>query len=361
MTLVAFEALAVATVMPEVKDDLGGLALRLGVQRLLPGSLLGIVVAGSSRTVAGSAPLHRGPRLFTLGLVVGGAATSMPMLVAGRICSRASAPAPCPPRPMPRWLVASHHRFGLEDVRGHVDRVGGPGAGRPAAALAIAHALSWRWVFLLLVPVTVVAGGLTVPALRGSMPPAARPSDLRPPGRCAARIDGTAFAWSPCWWSGWGGLRGGGRGSSGPQRAARERRARPLARVLAAPVAAAGHAAAGTPGVPATVAVRGMLTFAFFSADAYVPLAVIDGRGGPRWMAGAALTACTVLWTIGLVDPSPVARAGGPRLLGRVGFAVLAITVLAMFGVARGLPVWLAIPAWGFAASASGSPTRRCR
>ena len=42
ITLVAFEALAISTVMPVVADDLGGLgALRVGVQRLLPGEPAG--------------------------------------------------------------------------------------------------------------------------------------------------------------------------------------------------------------------------------------------------------------------------------------------------------------------------------
>jgi MFS family permease len=223
----------------------------------------------------------------------------------------------------------------------------GPGLVGPAAALAIAHALSWRWVFLLLVPVTVVAAGLTLPALRGL--DATRSSPAPPSGGgaplgerrerlrlVAVLVVGVGLVF--------------GAGAVGALA--------PSVLFVSVGVPAAVWSLRRllpsgtmrlTPGVPATIAVRGMLTFSFFAADAYVPLAIIDGRGGPRWMAGAALTACTVLWTIGSWTQARWLERVGPRLLGRVGFTVLAITVLAMLGIVRGLPVWLAIPAWGFA------------
>jgi hypothetical protein len=42
--------------------------------------------------------------------------------------------------------------------------------------------------------------------------------------------------------------------------------------------------------------VRGLLTAAFFAADAYLPLMVVDGRGADTWVAGAALSATALAW-----------------------------------------------------------------
>jgi MFS family permease len=220
-----------------------------------------------------------------------------------------------------------------------------PGLVGPAAALAIAHALSWRWVFLVLVPITVVAAALTLPALRGLDRTREAGDDDAPSSSATGRtrlrqvavlVVGVGLVFAA--------------GSVGSV-------------VLTVALVAIGLPAAlwallrllptGTlrlaPGVPATVAVRGLLTFTFFSADAYVPLAIVDGRGGPAWMAGAALTACTVLWTIGSWTQARLLDRVGPRRLAAAGFGVLLLTALGMLGVAQGLPTALAIPIWGLA------------
>jgi MFS family permease len=86
VTVVAFEALAVATILPIVSRDLGDFRLYGWVfSAFLLSSLLGIVVAG---TLADRGPLERpmlaGLGLFAAGLAVGGLAPDMPVLVAGR-------------------------------------------------------------------------------------------------------------------------------------------------------------------------------------------------------------------------------------------------------------------------------------
>ncbi len=67
------------------------------------------------------------------------------------------------------------------------------------------------------------------------------------------------------------------------------------------------------PGIPATVAVRGLLTFGFFAADAYVPLAITDGRGASTWVAGAALSMASVLWATGSWMQANLIDRIGPR------------------------------------------------
>ncbi len=53
------------------------------------------------------------------------------------------------------------------------------------------------------------------------------------------------------------------------------------------------------PGLPAAVLLRGVLTFAFFAADAYVTLALQDWRGTSATESGVIVTAATLSWTAG--------------------------------------------------------------
>ena len=86
ITLVALESLAIGTVMPEVAKELGDLPLFGWVYTaFFLGSLIGIVLAGG---VLDRMPLQRpfavGLGLFGMGLVIGGLAPSMPVLIAAR-------------------------------------------------------------------------------------------------------------------------------------------------------------------------------------------------------------------------------------------------------------------------------------
>ncbi len=88
ITLVAFEALAVATVMPDVARELGGLSNGLygwAFTAFFLGSLVGIVVVGGAVDGRGLArPFMLGLGLFAIGLVLGGAAPTMEILIVGR-------------------------------------------------------------------------------------------------------------------------------------------------------------------------------------------------------------------------------------------------------------------------------------
>ncbi|HSL76054.1 MAG TPA: MFS transporter, partial [Candidatus Limnocylindrales bacterium] len=86
ITLVAFEALAVSTVMPIVADELRGIELYGWVfTAFMLGSLIGIVLVGGLIDRRGlGGPFAAGIGLFAIGLIVGGLAPSMPVLVAAR-------------------------------------------------------------------------------------------------------------------------------------------------------------------------------------------------------------------------------------------------------------------------------------
>ena len=86
VTLVAFESLAVITILPDIEDDLGGIAWYGWVTTaFFLGTMIGIVFAGDQADRRGAGrPYVGGLVLFAVGLLVGGLAPTMPVLVAAR-------------------------------------------------------------------------------------------------------------------------------------------------------------------------------------------------------------------------------------------------------------------------------------
>jgi MFS family permease len=348
ITLVAFEALAISTVMPVVADDLGGLGLYGWVfSGFFLGNLFGIVTAGRSADARGTAfPFTVGLLLFAAGLLLGGLAPSMGVLVAARVAQGVGAGA------IPAVAYTTVGRAYPQSLQPRVFAVFSsawvvPGLVGPVASGAIEHALSWRAVFLALLPFVVLAGAMTIPQLSRGAPtgaavagPAAR---RRPDDRVLALVliaGVTAVL-----------LAAGG----APL---------PLAVVLAGvggPVAAAAFlrlVPPGTvrlaPGAPAAVLVRGILTFAFFGADAYVSLTFKEVRDQPTWVAGLALTAATITWTIGAWVQERLVHRVGPRRLVGVGFVFVGIGIIGMFGALGPLPVPVSIALWSVAGLGTG-------
>jgi MFS family permease len=338
ITLVAFESLAIATVMPVVADDLGGLGLYGWVfSGFFLGNLLGIVWAGQAADRHGTRmPYAAGLVVFTAGLLVGGAARSMGMLVAGRVAQGLGAGV------IPAVAYATVARAYPPGLRPRVFAVFStawviPGLVGPAAASGIEHAASWRFVFIALLPFVLVAALLALPVLPNHPPLAPADGAGRADGRrlrdAAVLVGGVALVF--------GGLKAG-------------------APVLVAALAGAGAVVAawaflrlvppGTvrlvPGMPAAVAARGILTFAFFGTDAYVSLAVTDGHGAPTWVAGLALTGATLTWTTGAWLQERLVRRRGPRWLVRRGMAVLAVGIAATLVGLGDVPVAVIVVGW---------------
>ncbi len=346
ITLVAFEALAISTVMPVVAGDLGGLGLYGWVfSGFFLGSLLGIVVAGQAADRRGTAfPFLVGLGLFAVGLLAGGLAPSMGILVVARVLQGIGAGA------IPAVAYASVGQAYPAAVRPRVFAIFSsawviPGLVGPAASSAIAEATSWRFVFLALLPIVVVAGIMTIPALTGttrraSSTAAAGQEDART-GRAVALAVGAAAVLVAI---------------SGPPP------------VLAVPLlvgggwiglrAFLGLVPAGTlrlaPGIPAAVLVRGILTFAFFGADAYVSLTFQEVRDQPTWVAGAALTGATLLWTAGAWIQQRWILTAGPRRVVMVGFGFVALGIAGMFGALGALPLGPSVGAWSIAGLGMG-------
>jgi MFS family permease len=100
--------------------------------------------------------------------------------------------------------------------------------------------------------------------------------------------------------------------------------------------------------------VRGLLTFAFFGADAYVSLAYADVRGEPIWVAGLALTAATLLWTTGAWIQQRLVHTLGPRRLVTAGFAGVALGIVGLAGGLGAAPLWPSVAVWAVAGLGMG-------
>lgn len=364
VTLIAFEALAISTVMPVVAAELGGLDLYGWVFSVFfLGNLIGIVVVGGLIDRGGLIrPLVIGLGLFSIGLVVGGLAPSMPVLVAGRLFQGLGAGA------IPPIAYVSIGRALPEDLRPQMFAVLStawvlPGVIGPAIAGLIAEHISWRAVFLGLLPLIALAAIITLPAIR-----AAVPSGVEANRSEANRSESN---------------RGPVIGSAETEM----RRRLPLALVLALGAAlfvaglASGTLVPGGPvafggillvlptfrrltppgtlraasGLPAAVLLRGILTFAFFCADAYVPLALQHWRGLSPSVAGIALTGATLAWSAGAWVQARRFEALGARRLVGSGFAVV-VAGIAGFALVLvpAVPVAMGIAAWTVAGFGMG-------
>jgi MFS family permease len=339
VSLVAVEALAIATVMPTVSDELGGIELYGWVfSAFFLGTLIGIVVAGQSADRIGAAPAFTlGLALFAVGLLVGGITPSMLVLVLARfvqgfgagavpaigyVCIGRGYPAALRPRMFAvmasAWVI--------------------PGIVGPALAGVVEQAWGWRWVFLGLLPLVVIAGAFTIPAMRPIGPGTSDNDDGAP---AKSRLP-------------WGIAVAGGAAALLAGIAADNLVATMALVIVGLSVGVPAYlrlVPQGTiraaPGMPAAIAARATLTFAFFGVDAYVPLAIADVRHlGTFWIT-LCLTTTTLAWTTAAwVQERLVLRVGARRLV-VAGHAIIlaSIAVTGLFLV-EAVPVGVGIAGW---------------
>jgi MFS family permease len=334
VTLVAFEALAVATALPAAEDDLGDVYLYgWAFSAFLLMSLIGIAYAGDRSDLGGPAgPFIAGLALFAAGLVIGGLAISMPMLVAGRAVQGLGAGA----IPAVSYVVIG--RAYPEALRARMLALYAtawvvPGLVGPGIAGVVAEYATWRLVFLGIVPFIAVAGILAARPLVALGPP---PNPVPRKGQvttAALLALGAGFVL--------GGLTTGNV-------------------LLALPLAAAGCAIAWKPfvrlmppgvlrarhGLAAAVAGMAVLNFAFFGADAFVPLMLTDVRGQTTVVAGIVLTVATLTWTSGTWMMERAGERLGRERLIRAGMLLVAAGILMVLPVVGSAPVALAAVAW---------------
>jgi MFS family permease len=348
VTIVASEALAVSTIMPIVADDLAAGSRDLYgwvFSAFLLGSLVGIVIAGTLID-RGSlvTPFVLGLGLFAAGLLLGGLAPSMEVLVGGRLLQGLGAGA------IPAVAYVSIGRALPERLRPMMFATLStawviPGVVGPALAGIVADTFHWRLVFLGLLPLIALTAALTLPAIaavRSVEPPAG--------GAGAARRLPLAVL-----------LAVGAGMTVGGLTDAQLVPGVPLV-ILGLAVGLPAFARLTPPGtlraargLPAAVLLRGLMTFAFFAADVYVPLALEDWRGLSATEAGIALTAATLSWTAGSwIQAHGIGRRGARPFVG-AGAAVLVVGIAGFAAVlSPDVPIVVGIATWAVAGLGMG-------
>lgn len=341
ITLVALESLAIGTVLPIVTDELGDRWLYGWVYTsFFLGNLLGIVLAGGALD---RMPLHRpfaaGLVLFGAGLLIGGFAPSMPILILGRFVQGLGGGAVGPTayvaigRSLPQSLQPK--MFAMLSTAWVV-----PGIIGPSIAAVVGELTSWRLVFLGLIPLLLVAGTIAWSALRRVAPPPAA-EEHEAAVSTFRRLPNALMATA----------------GAGLLVAALTAEV-----VVVIVVGAALGLALLVPafrrltpkgtlllavGVPAAVLLRGVMTFSFFSADAFLPLLLQTWRGTPAILTGIVFTATTVAWTAGTWYQARHIDRQGPRRYVWLGFAFIIVGVLLTLPVVLpGVPPEITIVTW---------------
>ena len=342
----AFDNLAIATAMPEITRRLGGVALYgAAFSAFGLAMLLSLAVAGPLADRFGPrSVLTVGLTLFSVGLVLGGLAPSMGVVVVARAVQGLGGGT------IGACAYVAIGRMWAPDERGRVLAVLSgawvlPSLIAPAIAGVVADQVSWRLVFLGLIPFPIVAALLVLPAL-GRLGPAA-----------GATADGSL----------WRRARLAVRLAAGTGLVLAAISLRSLA--IAAALVLLGAVVAvpalhrllppGTlsarPVLPAIVAVRFMLTWSFFGADAFVPFAVTKVRGGDVVLAGLALSTAGLAWSAAAwVQARPQAPPIRTALL--LGFACIATGTSMVAAVAAddSIPVGLTFLGWAVAGAGMG-------
>lgn len=345
MLIIAFESLAVATVLPQVADALNGLRLYgWSFSAFFVGFMISTVALGGwADRIGPGRPYLVAAFCFGAGLLLAGLAPSMAVFIAGRAVQGFGG----------GGVIAVAY---LTINRGYPDELRArvlammsgawvlPGLIGPSLASALALALSWRGVFLGLLPLLLLATALTLPALR-RIEPSGTPIDL-------SRIRAVCFAAA--------GLVLGlaalsqktllpavGLGVAGA--------------VLALPALGRlfGRQAYRLPSpLDAGFAVRLCLTFGFFGAEALIPLTLQHLRGLSPWQSGLALTGAALVWSACSITHSRLDERTSGRLRPLVTTlgAVLIVISLALTGllIHAPLPAWTIGVAWALGGGGMG-------
>ena len=343
ITLIAFSALAVETILPIISDELGGVSLYGWVfSAFFLGSLASVIVAGGIADQRGTLlPYSVGLTLFALGLATAGAAPAMPVVVAGRLVqgvgsgailasTYASIARGYSERQRPRMFAIISTAWVLPAIVG------------PAAAAFIATAFGWRVVFFALLPFAALAAALAVPALRELGAPAT-------PGHRPSRRDAIGVAIG-------GGLLLAGLSNTTAILAIALLAAGGLIGIPALRRVTPAGTLTGRTGLGAAVLVRGLLTFAFFGTEGFLPLMLREARGLSPTLAGIVLTTGAVTWTGGSWIHERLARSLTSRTIITTSFALVALGASGVLAVLlfADIPVEVAYLAWAVSGSGIG-------
>lgn len=340
--LAAFEALAVATIMPVVAKGLDGDRLyAIALAAPLATGIVGMVGAGGWADRRGpKGPFWVGGILFALGLIVCGLSQDMSMFTGGRILQGLGAGAinvtiyVLVARLYPAHLHA--RIFGLFAAGWVLPSLVGP-----FLAGYVATIWSWHWVFLGVVVLVAFAALIMIPSLRRL--PAQEPQtpqalagmrrmgpDLARAGLIASAVLVIGFVGKT---PGWG---------------------VPILVVLFVAVLALIRpllppgAFTLKVGLPGAVVLRGMIAAAFFGAEAFLPLLFNEVYGLDIALSGLALTVAALTWALASWVQGRFLERWPDRSLLMLAVAIVFLSLLGV-AVSTGMrwPIWALVIFWG--------------
>lgn len=316
MTLFAFEGMAVATVMPVVAIEFDGLGLYAwAFSAYVALSLVGMVVSGTWCDRDGPRrAMWVGLWVFALAAVVAGVAWSMPVLIAARGLQGLGGGA---------LIVATYvliARAFPESLRPKAFSLLAaswviPAIVGPLIAAWLTESLSWRYAFWLVPLVLILPALLLRTVLRehdGGTGERGRSGRIGPALATAVglTIAMAAFmrpAGLPLWV---------------------DASALAVGIVLlvlgSRRLLPAGSLRLGR-GLPMTVLMRGILAGAFFGAEAFIPLALIEQRGYTVTLAGLVLSVSALGWWVGSYSQSRISEDTDRSTTVRAGAVIIAV------------------------------------
>lgn len=344
----AFEAMAVATVLPQVAKSLHGLTYYgWAFSAFLLSNIIGTILSGELIDRQGPAkPFATFLVVFALGLVVAGSATHMFVFIFGRFLQGFGAgglgAVPFsimshlyPERLRAKLLASLSGAWVLPSLFG------------PILAGSIAAATSWHMVFFSVLPLLALVGFLTIGTLKGQVAPVKDPPPLNLhrmrnsitlAAGAAVFLAGLTLQNNPLMLPilifGFG------------------------LTLYAARVIFPSGLFRMARGIPSGIVVRGGSAFAFFGAEAFMPLGLTELQDFTVFQAGLLLTVGGVSWTIGStlqarLDSRTPPEQRSKRVL--MGMVLLSTGIaLAGMGIVGVLPVWVVVLGWTFAGLGMG-------
>ena len=359
VSLIALEALAVATVMPQAATELHGLSLYGFVfGGPLAASMLGMVAAGRWSDRHGPLrPLWSGVAGFVSGLIVGGLAPDMAWLLFGRLVAGLGSGL------LSVSLYALVGRLYPTALHARVFTAFSaawvlPSLVGPALGGIVADALGWRWTLLGVALLTLPAAALLERI--APMPPTMRasPHARDQPRRLLWALGAAAGALILHYV-----------GQSAAESSAPATMASTAAWLMPAALVllllAARHllprgSLVARAGLPAAIALNGLAQAAFFAAEAFLPLLLFRERGLSVGTAGLVLSAGAVTWSASAACRGAIGARTGTVVLLRIGMSLVAIGIaLSAAVVLAAAPIAMAIAGWVVAGAGMGliSPT----
>ncbi len=354
IVLIAFESIAVATALPAVARDLNGLGLYgWPLSAFYMGFMVGTVALASLADRDGPArPLQLSLLLFGLGLLTGGLAPNMGVLIAGRVLQGLGGGGVAaiayqiintayPTSMRARMLALISSAWVLPALLG------------PPISSFITEHWRWRGVFLALLPLVVLASALMLPPVR-ALVAAGTPLAL---GRLRAVVVAALGVT----------LLLAGLTQAGHAFAAQGHNALGALGLLLLGLLVALPALhylfppqllrLNTP-LKAGYVERFLLAFAFFGTETILPLGYAELRGVSLFEAGLTLTAGSVTWAaVNFAHSRLDERFQGryrPRVV-RVGAACIALGLLGVWwGLHPQAPQWAVLVGWSVTAMGMG-------